>query len=313
MATKRNQDFKQSLKRFFCIITVVLLISALSSMTFFEIASANRGTPLSPCCEGGDCCILSDCLCPNCEDRGDPGEACNRCGDALCANCGNCYDCGTSPCPLCRDYCFMCGSFDLCNACNGCKDCGHNRDSGCPECGEELLPADINNIYWDMIIEDGPIPLFSGAGFEFFLFAPFGMSAGAILSLLFTLAGVVFSLITIICTVRQKKGEHKEFEERTAELNSINSLENVQLLSALENEEFLKRRRRSRALFITLILSLSAVLLLVLMQNFTGVIVLFDWWVIVHSIIFAGVLLFGKLAFKRHNPQDSLLYQPSLS
>jgi len=164
-----------------------------------------------------------------------------------------------------------------------------------------------------MIIEDGPIPLFSGAGFEFFLFAPFGMSAGAILSLLFTLAGVVFSLITIICTVRQKKGEHKEFEERTAELNSINSLENVQLLSALENEEFLKRRRRSRALFITLILSLSAVLLLVLMQNFTGVIVLFDWWVIVHSIIFAGVLLFGKLAFKRHNPQDSLLYQPSLS
>jgi len=175
------------------------------------------------------------------------------------------------------------------------------------------LPFDGNDINWDFVIEDEPIPLFSGAGFDFFLFAPLGMSAWAILSLLFTLAGVVFSFIIVIRAVRQKEDENKEFEERTAELHSIKSLENVQLLSALENEEFLQRHRRSRALVITIILSVTAVLLLVLMQDFTGVIVLFDWWVVAHSIIFAGVLFCGKLAFKRHETQDNLLLAPSLS
>ena len=57
--------------------------------------------PISDCCDGGDCCILNDCVCPNCEDRGEPGEDCQRCGSEVCENCGNCLACGTSPCPVC--------------------------------------------------------------------------------------------------------------------------------------------------------------------------------------------------------------------
>jgi len=303
-----------SFKRFLYIMTAVLLIAALSSMTFITASSADRGAPRSPCCEGGSCCILSDCECPNCEDRDEPGTACSRCNGDLCANCGNCYECGTSPCPLCRDYCFVCGSFDLCETCNGCLDCGHNRDANCPDCGEELLPVNDfgNDAFPDFIIEDGPVPLFSVGGLDFFMFAPPGMSAWAILSLVLTISGIIFSIVITILAIRQKESEHKEFDERTSELYSVNTLENLQLLGALENEEQFNKQRRLWALVMVYLLSFCAVLFLLLLQDFRGVIVLFDRWVIVHSIIFAGILVCGKLVFKRYEAGNEPAYAFSL-
>ena len=312
-----NNHKKKSylIKKYLYIFIAVLLIMTLSSMTFINMASAARVIPVSSCCDGGDCCILSDCECPNCEDRGEPGSICGRCGGDLCANCGNCYDCGTSPCPLCRDYCFNCGSFNLCHTCFGCLDCGHNQDPECPECGEEplLISEADDNIYRELTIEDSPVPLFSAAGFDFFLFAPFGMPSWAILSLLLTLAGIVFSFIVIIRSARQKERENKEFDERTAKLSGVNSLENVQLLSALENEERFIRQRRLWALIALCFLSFSALLLLVLIQDFRGVVVLFDFWVVIHLALFSGILICGKLAFKRYETLNHFQPAPSFS
>jgi len=164
-----------------------------------------------------------------------------------------------------------------------------------------------------MIIEDTPVPLFSVVGFDVFLFAPLGMPAWAVLSLLLTVAGIVFSFIVIIRAARQKEHENKEFDERTEKLQSVNSLENLQLLSALENEDRFIRQRRLWALVAMCFLSFSALLLLVLMQDFRGVIVLFDWWVIIHSIIFMGVLVCGRLAFSKYEIKQSHQRVPSLS
>ena len=317
MTTQRHRRKTNFFMQVLYTLISVLLVLSIFSITLGSTVSANRGFPLSSCCEGGDCCILSDCVCPNCEDRGEPGSVCLTCGGDLCANCGNCYDCGLSPCPVCRDYCFVCESVNLCGTCNGCLDCGHNRDPECPGCGEELLPVedtDIDNYYdafSEPVTEAEISPLFSIAGFDFFLFAPFGMPAWAVLNLLLTIAGIVFSSIIIMRAARQKELDSNEFYELTAKLYSVNSLENIKLLSALENEERYVQQRRLLALLITCFLSFIAVVLLALMQDFKGIIVLFDWWVIIHSVIFAGVLIFGRLVFYKYETSYNPQYVPS--
>jgi len=188
-------------------------------------------------------------------------------------------------------------------------DCGYNRDPECPECSEETLV--ITDYYSETTIDDEPVPLFSAAGLDFFLFAPFGIPAWAILSLIFTIAGIVFSFFVIIRTARQKKEENKAFDERSAKLHSVNSLENMQLLGILESEERFIKQRRLWALVMTCFLSFSAVLFLVLMQDFEGIVVLFDWWVIIHSVLFAGILICGKLVFKKYEFEKTPLYAPS--
>jgi len=92
-----------------CKFSVVSLIVILILVfTFSPVASASdfqpqttTEAPTSSCCDGGDCCIINDCSCPNCEGRGEPGGNCELCGSDLCENCGNCFECGTSPCPVC--------------------------------------------------------------------------------------------------------------------------------------------------------------------------------------------------------------------
>jgi len=198
-------------------------------------------------------------------------------------------------------------------------DCGYNQDYDCPECGEEPLPIsyvnsndNISRFFSEPPTEDKIMPLFSVAGFDFFLFAPPGMSAWAILSLLLTLTGIILSLLIIIRAARQNEYENIEFNERTAVLYSVNSLENVQLLSALENEERFVKRHRFWSLVILCFFNFFAVLLLVLMQDFRGIIVLLDWWVIVHAILFAGIITCGKLVFRKYEFEHLHDRMPSL-
>jgi len=173
------------------------------------------------------------------------------------------------------------------------------------------LPINENDDFPMLAVEDETVPIFSSTGRDFFLFAPFGMPAWAIFNLLLTLAGVIFSFVIIIRAACQKEHENREFDARTSLLFTVNSLENVQLLSAIENEERFIRRRRIWALVTACFLSFGAVLFLVLMQDFKGAIVLFDWWVIIHSILFVGILICGKLAFRRYEVSENRLYAPA--
>jgi len=155
-------------------------------------------------------------------------------------------------------------------------------------------------------MQASPVLMLTESGFEILLFAPFGMSAWAIMNILLTFAGIVLTFITIIRAVRQKKTENNGVERYVALFN-IDSYIDTQTLVILNNGEQNNKRRRLGAFIAMYTLSIGAVMLLILVQDFTGAIALFDWWTIVHTALFAGILVFYRLIYiKNENVNDSL-------
>jgi len=300
---------------FLLIAAFIMLIGLLSFITFYEATAVSPGDLRnnsnvipSDHCEGGECCIMSQCSCPNCVGRGEPGGICDDCGIDLCDNCGNCPLSGISPCPVCRDSCFSCGSTNLCEICNGCLDCGHNRVPDCPGCCEILyIQTDIRNDLNDTPLYDLPVVLFNDSSFEILLFAPFGMSAWAIVNILLTIAGMVFTFIAIVRAVGRKKSENDEVDKYVALFN-IDSYIDTQTIVVLNDSERYDKQRRLGAFIAMYTLSIGAVLLVVLLQDFTGAIALFDWWTVVHTVLFAGILILYRLVYIKHETKNDSLH-----
>jgi len=139
------------------------------------------------------------------------------------------------------------------------------------------------------------------------LFAPFGTPALSILSALFTIIGVVVSLLTIIQSIRRKKAENDELDKRTAVFHNADSFVVTQTIFIPDDYEVYNKQRRNGMLVAMYILSTGAVLLLAFIQNFYGVIVVFDWWSIIHAVIFAGILICQKFLYKKHNKEGALI------
>ncbi|MCL2819492.1 MAG: hypothetical protein FWD38_01460 [Oscillospiraceae bacterium] len=294
---------KSVLKRITHVLTCILLIFTLSAATIYKAGSTgseNRITP-SDHCDGGSCCIMSDCSCPNCDGRGEPGGICDDCGGDLCSHCGNCYSCGESPCPECRLYCYDCGSLNLCATCNGCLDCGYNRKDGCPECGSVLAPAALRN--HEVIVENVPVPLFSADGRDFFLFAPMSVPTWSVFNLILTAAGVILSIFTILRAFLQKKEEFNNLDAEAEKIMEKESALTGDFLAAVDNENLYSERRRLTALIIKYLLSFCAALLLLLTQNFKGAVAIFDIWSVLHAAFFTGIIISGHLVFKTHKKE----------
>jgi len=153
--------------------------------------------------------------------------------------------------------------------------------------------------------------LFNDSGFEILLFAPFGMSAWAIINIILTAAGTILTFITIIRAVRQKKSENDQTEKYVALFN-IDSYVDTQTIAILNDSERYDKRRRLGAFILMYTLSIGAVLLLVLLQDFTGAIALFDWWTIVHTILFAGILISFRIVYVNHKDIDDSVHVSSL-
>jgi len=285
-------------KRRFAAATVALIL--LVALLFIYPVSVGASW-LSHCCDGGDCCIENDCCCPQCYGRGEPGGKCPDCEAELCPECGNCPECGTSPCPACR-VCPECGSRNYCGTCYGCLDCGFAREVGCPECGdnEAVFPDANSDADTGIGIDDFGNPLFSIGGVDIFLFAPSGVSSWAILSLILTALGIGFTVFVICRAVGQKKDENDAIDEHSAILRNIDSFDNEKISRVVEDKERYNKRRRLGAFSLMYIFAATAVLLIILFQDFKGLIVLFDWWVIVHAALFAGVLVSGKFVFRKY-------------
>jgi purine-cytosine permease-like protein len=151
-------------------------------------------------------------------------------------------------------------------------------------------------------IDEEPLPLFNLFGRQIFFFAPFGMPYWSILSVLLTIAGVILSLVTILRAVNQKKKENKNVDNQySAMLRSENSFNDDTFIDLLKHKELYNKKRRLALLVLMYIFSIGAVLLLLIIQNFRGVIALFDWWVIPHAVLFVFVVICSKLVFRKEN------------
>jgi hypothetical protein len=151
-----------------------------------------------------------------------------------------------------------------------------------------------------MEIGDESLPLFDFFGTSVFFFAPIGIPSWAIMNVLLTIAGIILSAITILCAVTQKKKENKNVDNQySAMLRSADSFNDDVFYDLIKHKEQYTKKRRLGALISMYIFSLGALILLLIVQNFKGVIALFDWWVIIHAILFLGIIICTKLVFRK--------------
>jgi len=184
-------------------------------------------------------------------------------------------------------------------------ECGHNRDPLCPECGGE--PAPVAEPLDDPFDSEPALMNYSDGRINILLFAPFGTPAWAILSILVTIAGIVVTLQTVISTVRQKIAENKTLDRYISASSGADSYVLTQTLVVPDDYEVYNMRRRNGMLAAMYILSIAAALLILLLQDFNGVIVLFDRWVIVHSILFAGILICRKMIYRKNKKEGMII------
>jgi len=122
--------------------------------------------------------------------------------------------------------------------------------------------------------------------------------------LLLTVLGIGFTFFVICRAIRQKRDENDVVNEHSAILRNIDSFNNEKVSRVVEDKERYNKRRRLSAFSLMYIFAATAVLLIILFQDFKGIIVLFDWWVIVHAALFAGVLVSGKFVFRKYEDTD---------
>jgi len=84
----------------------------------------------------------------------------------------------------------------------------------------------------------------------------------------------------------------------------VDTFDNDRVSKVAEDKERYNKRRRLGAFSLMYLFAAAAVLLIILFQDFTGIIVLFDFWVIIHAALFAGVLVSGKLVFRKYEDYD---------
>jgi hypothetical protein len=158
-------------------------------------------------------------------------------------------------------------------------------------------------------IEDEPLPLFNLFGAPVFFFAPVGKPAWAILNVLLTIAGIVISIITILRAVNQKKIENKNVDNQcSAMVRNTDNFNNDVFVDLIKHKEQYNKKRRLGALISMYVLSIGALIFLLIVQDFRGIIAIFDRWVIIHAILFIGVIICNKLVFRKYEgfPDDSL-------
>jgi len=115
-----------------------------------------------------------------------------------------------------------------------------------------------------------------------------------------TFAGIVLAILFILRAVEQKKEENELVDKQTTLIKNSNSFNSEQLLKMVEEADRYNNRRRLSALTAMYVFSFGAALLLLLTQNFLGLITVFDFWSIAHSIMLVGILFSGKFVFTKY-------------
>jgi len=158
-------------------------------------------------------------------------------------------------------------------------------------------------------IHDEMSPLFDLFGTPVFFFAPVGMPSWAILSVLLTIAGILLSIVTILRAVSQKKTENKNIDNQcSAMVRNVEKFNDDIFVDLIRHKERYNKKRRLAAFVSMYILSIGALIFLLIVQDFRGVIAIFDFWVIIHAILFIGVVICSMLVFRdsKDFPKNSM-------
>jgi len=133
-------------------------------------------------------------------------------------------------------------------------------------------------------VEYQEIPLFAGNELSHFVWA--------LWNLILSVAGVVLAIMTVI-NVLMKIRTDRRYNENT-EIHR-------------ENEEDEKKSNTGRRLLILAVplLAIIALTLFLLTQNMKKLMVLVDWWTIVHAVLFGAAIVCYIFAFIRDNDEDS--------
>jgi len=153
-------------------------------------------------------------------------------------------------------------------------------------------------------------------GTPVYLFAPWGTPSWAILSLLLTVLGVIISTFITTRAIIQKKNENASIAGFTGlDLNDDGmkkkkfpgSFFNSGILSSYNGlfsvEKSKNERRKLTYLGTQIVLVIFTIILILLVQDFRGIIVLFDWWVLIHSALFGAIVYCGVKVPGKHRKQ----------
>ena len=139
-------------------------------------------------------------------------------------------------------------------------------------------------------INDQMIPTVNFGGRTIALFAPLGVKSWALLNLILSILGIAFVVITTIRTLKQKK---KDSEEDVAENGA-----------QFHDEETGNKRNRLTWLALAAVAALAGILLFFLTQDMRSMMVLTDWWTLIHIIFFVAIVIACPLVFKKQEKEE---------
>jgi len=291
----------------------------------------DRGEP------GGICEHCGSDLCPECGNCHNCGQSpcptcrttCLECGGPFCDHCGGCLDCGhgrDSECPFCGNERngFFVDIDDLIDEDELSMD-SDGLSEGDEFEGDELFVGSDDLIEEDELLIDSDelpgsrsglfflddfsdlIPLASIWGTEVFLFAPFGVPVWVITNLV---AGITGGLLLAIATLRiilYKRKENMRTEAELAGINFDESIKSKGIFGVLEKIEAKYTEHRNNVYIAMGFLALLGIVVLVLTQSFRGIVAIFDWWTIIHIMLFAGIIICNRFVFINEDESSSVL------
>ncbi|MCL2222196.1 MAG: hypothetical protein FWC20_02885 [Oscillospiraceae bacterium] len=185
--------------------------------------------------------------------------------------------------------------------------CSCSNRSGIGKTDED--PAAETEVFELGIRSDEEIPIapFIEVGADYSLYAPPGVPSWSILAVLLTISGVIIALMFNINALKQKQEDEKRSRKHIQTLRNTDKSSYYKTIAIMENEKLHNRRNRLSLFSAIHIFMFAGILLLVFMQNFNAMLVLFNWWVVPHVILVACIAIAGKCTFQRFAKMPAVL------
>jgi len=161
------------------------------------------------------------------------------------------------------------------------------------------------------IVEESQVPLIGFGNRSVMLYSTNGLPTWALLNLILSLLGVMYAAAAFLYAILRKKRDEQEIEENQ-EYAEHQEIEEHQLHEGYkqyaknrEDEEYQDYKQnhnkelRIVCLLIAILLSIVGIVMFILTQNMRYIMVLIDWWTLVHLIVFVLEIVAIAFMYKR--------------